>query len=316
MYVLKALPFCMSLLIIISLSTIACGKSDTKDGSSKEIESEKDKISYSLGAQFGNSLKQQKITLEITKFSKGLKDAHDDKTPEYKEDEIAQIMNDFTNEMRERMSEGGEPGEFKVDMNKVSYIIGTQIGQNFKLHEMDISADIFARGLDDITNDRTPALTDAERGEVMQKFDEGMRVKQEAALNEALTKNKAEASAFLEENAGKSRITTLPDSLQYEILTEGSGPKPKAENTVKVHYKGTLIDGTVFDSSYKREKPAEFPLTGVIKGWTEVLQLMKTGAKWKVFIPPELGYGANGSPPIIGPNSLLIFEIELLEIVK
>ena len=308
MHVLKALQFCMSLLIIITLSTIACGKGGLK--------SEQDKISYSLGAQFGNSLKQQKITLDTTKFSKGLNDAFDDKTPEFKEVEIAQIINDFQNEMRERMSAGGEPGEFKVDMNKVSYIIGSQYGQNFKLNEIDINTDIFVRGLDDITNDRTPALTDAETGEVMQKFEEDMRAKQEAAHNEALTRNKAEASAFLEENAKKSGITTLPDSLQYEIITEGSGPKPKAENTVKVHYKGTLIDGTEFDSSYRSKQPAEFPLTGVIKGWTEVLQLMKTGAKWKVFIPPELGYGANGSPPIIGPNSLLIFEIELLEIVK
>lgn len=312
MHVLKALQFCISLLIIITLSTIACGKG----GSSKEIKSERDKISYSLGAQVGNSFKQGKITIDTAKCSKGLKDALDEKTLEYKEDEMAQIMNDFQNEMSERMSAGGEPGEFKVDMNKVSYIIGTQIGQNFKLNEMDISADIFVRGLDDITNDRTPALTDAEIGEVVQKFDEGMRVKQEASYNEALTKNITEASAFLEENAKKSGITTLPDSLQYEIITEGSGPKPKAENTVKVHYKGTLIDGTEFDSSYSRNQPAEFPLTGVIKGWTEILQLMKTGAKWKVFIPPELGYGANGSPPIIGPNSLLIFEIELLEIVK
>jgi len=306
----------MSLLIIITLSTIACGNSDTKSGSSKEIKNEQDKISYSLGTQLGNNLKQGKIKLDTAKFSKGMNDALDDKTLEIKEDEIAQIMESFQNEMRERMSAGGEPGEFRVDMNKVGYIIGTQIGQNFKLNEMDISLDIFVRGLDDITNDKTPALTDVEIGEVMQKFEEEMRAKQEAAFNESLTKNKAEASAFLEENAKKSGITTLPDSLQYEIMTEGSGPKPKAENTVKVHYKGTLIDGTEFDSSYSRNQPAEFPLTGVIKGWTEVLQLMKTGAKWKVFIPAELGYGTQGSPPIIGPNALLIFEIELLEIVK
>ena len=166
MFVLKSLPFCMSLLIIISLSTIACGKSDTKGGSSTEIKSEWEKISYSLGTQFGNNLKQGKITLDTAKFSKGMNDAVDDKTLEFKEDEIAQIMESFQNEMRERMSAGGEPGEFKVDMIKVSYIIGTQIGQNFKLNEMDISVDIFVRGLDDITNDRTPALSDTETEEI------------------------------------------------------------------------------------------------------------------------------------------------------
>ena len=117
------------------------------------------------------------------------------------------------------------------------------------------------------------------------------------------------------ENAKKPGVVTLPDSLQYVVLTEGNGPIPKENNTVKVHYRGFLADGTEFDSSYKRNQPAEFPLDGVIPGWTEALKLMKTGAKWRIFLPPSLGYGPRGNQTI-PPNSLLIFEIELLEIVK
>ena len=316
MYIFKSVQCIISLLIIIPLTTSACGKNENKGTVSQEITGETDKVSYSLGTQLGNSLKQGKIKIDSGIFSQGFKHALNDKTLEYTEEEMAQIMESFQNEMQEKMSASEDPGEFKTDMKKVSYIIGTQLGQNFRLGGIDVNADIFVRGLDDIGNDTAPALTEAEMEEVMKKFQEDMSVKQEAEYNVALTTNRAEASAFLVENAMKPGITTLPDSLQYEVMNEGSGSKPQASDTVRVHYRGTRLDGTVFDSSYSRNQPAEFPLNGVIPGWTEVLQLMKTGAKWKVYIPPELAYGTSGRPPTIGPNLLLIFEIELLEIVE
>jgi FKBP-type peptidyl-prolyl cis-trans isomerase len=205
--------------------------------------------------------------------------------------------------------------ELKNDVDKISYSIGTQIGQNFKQNDIEINADILARAINDVLTDQKLALTEEEMSNVMNKFQNDMRTKMEASRNAQMTANQAKASAFLEENAKKPGVVTLPDSLQYVVLTEGNGPIPKENNTVKVHYRGFLEDGTEFDSSYKRNQPAEFPLNGVIPGWTEALKLMKTGAKWKIFLPPSLGYGPRGNQTI-PPNSLLIFEIELLEIVK
>jgi FKBP-type peptidyl-prolyl cis-trans isomerase FklB len=135
-----------------------------------------------------------------------------------------------------------------------------------------------------------------------------------AQQKEQAAKNLVESRAFLAENGKKEGIKTLPSGLQYKVLTEGSGKSPKAEDNVTVNYKGTLINGTEFDSSYKRGQPATFQVKGVIKGWIEALQLMKEGSKWQLFIPPELGYGERGAGPLIPPNSALIFEVELIAI--
>lgn len=210
-------------------------------------------------------------------------------------------------------SEG--PIELKTEMDKVSYIIGTQLGTNFKQSSIDIQSDILARAIEDVMNERSLAIAEEEMAEIMNKFQSELMAKQQQEMSEQGTKNLEIANAFLADNAKKEGITVLPNNLQYEILTEGDGPKPELTSTVKVHYRGTLADGTEFDSS-KPDQPAEFPLTGVIRGWTEILQLMNTGSKWRVFIPPDLGYGERGSQGRIPPNSLLIFEIELLEIVK
>ncbi|MFC1573626.1 FKBP-type peptidyl-prolyl cis-trans isomerase [Candidatus Latescibacterota bacterium] len=207
------------------------------------------------------------------------------------------------------------PLDLKTEMDKVSYSIGTQLGTSFKTNSMEIQTDILARAIEDVMNDRSLALTEDEMTEIMMKFNSDFQAKRQQEMSEAITKNLEIANSFLAENAKKEGITTLPNNIQYEVLKEGDGPKPELTSTVKVHYRGTLADGTEFDSS-KPDQPAEFPLNGVIRGWTEILQLMNTGSKWKVFIPPDLGYREQGSPPRIPPNSLLIFEIELLEIVK
>ncbi|MCE5252543.1 FKBP-type peptidyl-prolyl cis-trans isomerase [bacterium] len=209
----------------------------------------------------------------------------------------------------------GGPITLTTDIDKISYSIGTQIGTNFKQNKIEINTDILARAISDVMTDQKMALTEEEMQAVLDKFQTDMRAKMEASRNDELAANQAKASAFLAQNAAKPGITTLPDSLQYEVITEGTGPKPKDTDTVKVHYTGYLEDGTEFDSSYKRNEPAEFPLNSVIPGWTEALKLMKTGAKYKIYLPPQLGYGARGNQ-VIPPNSLLIFEIELIEIVK
>ena len=201
--------------------------------------------------------------------------------------------------------------ELKSEDDKVSYTIGIQLGENFKQQGIDINPDILSSAINDVLAGTPLQLTDDEMTAVMQDFQTKMVAQQQKQASD----NIVAASAFLADNAQKPGITTLPDSLQYEVITEGTGVKPKTTDTVKVNYHGTLLDGTVFDRSVERGEPIEFPLSGVIPGWTEVLQLMKTGAKWKVFIPPNLAYGAGGRPGI-PPNALLTFEMELLEIVE
>ena len=199
---------------------------------------------------------------------------------------------------------------------KVSYAIGLDIGQNFKARAMDIDLDILAQGMKDAQKTEKPLLAPEEIQKVMTQFQQDMmKVEQEKRTVQGQG-NKAKEEAFLKENAQKPGVKVTASGLQYKVITEGQGPRPKESDTVKVHYRGTLLDGTEFDSSYKRNEPAVFPLKGVIKGWTEALQLMKVGSKYQIFLPSSLAYGENGAGQVIGPNSTLIFEVELLGIEK
>jgi len=201
--------------------------------------------------------------------------------------------------------------QLQSENDKVSYTIGIQLGQNFQQQGIDINPDILSSALKDVFAGNTPLLTNEEMTATMQNFQKEMIAKQQQQASD----NLAAANAFLAENALKTGITTLPDSLQYEVITEGTGLRPAPTDRVKVHYHGILLDGTVFDSSIERGEPFECAVNGVIPGWTEVLQLMKTGAKWKVYIPPQLAYGTRATSGL-PPNALLIFEIELLEIIE
>ena len=200
--------------------------------------------------------------------------------------------------------------DLKTDKDKISYTIGVQLGQSFSQQGMDIDVDILGIAVKDILNGNTPLLTDEELAAVMQSYKQSM----DAKLQQEATDNLVAAEKFSADNAKNSSIVTLDGNLQYEVITEGSGAIPKSTDTVSVHYHGTLMDGSIFDSSVDRGQPVQFAVTGVIPGWTQVLQLMKTGSKWKVYIPPALAYGPGGRPGI-PPNALLIFEIELLDII-
>ncbi|MBP1724297.1 MAG: FKBP-type peptidyl-prolyl cis-trans isomerase [Deltaproteobacteria bacterium] len=202
----------------------------------------------------------------------------------------------------------------KDQKEKISYIIGMDIGMNFKKQSVDIDPDLVARGIKDGVSGAKPLLSEQEAREVMASFEKEMRAKQEAAQKVAGEKNKKQGEAFLAENKKKEGVKTLPSGLQYKVIKAGTGKKPAATDTVTTHYKGTLIDGTEFDSSYKRGKPATFPVGGVIPGWTEALQLMEEGAKWQLFIPPNLAYAERGAGQVIGPHTTLIFEVELISI--
>ena len=205
--------------------------------------------------------------------------------------------------------------ELKTEMDKVSYSIGTNIGEQFKQQEIEIRMDAFIAGLTDAMKGKEYALDKEEMQTVMQKFQKEMQAKMRAKAELAREKNAKEGAEFLAANKDKDGVVTLDSGLQYKVLRKGTGASPKASDRVKTHYRGTLINGKEFDSSYKRGMPAEFGVGGVIKGWTEALQLMKEGSKWELYIPSELAYGTRDSRDIPA-NSTLIFEVELIEVIK
>ena len=202
------------------------------------------------------------------------------------------------------------------EKDKISYMIGYQIGSNFKRDGLEVDLNMVLNGMKEASTGVASPLSAEESQKLMTDLQKNLQAKAESKQKADGEKNAKEGKAFLEENGKKKDIVKLPSGMQYKELTAGKGDSPKATDTVKTHYRGTLINGTEFDSSYKRGQPATFPVNGVIKGWTEALQLMKPGAKWQLFIPSELAYGEGGAGESIGPNSTLIFEVELLSIEK
>ena len=205
--------------------------------------------------------------------------------------------------------------ELKDQKDKVSYSIGLDIGTTLKRQLIDVNAELLNKGIQDGLSGNKALLTDEQMKETMATFQKDMMAKQAAAKKETGEKNAAEGKKYLAENKAKEGVKTTASGLQYKVLKDGTGPSPKATDTVKVNYRGTTIDGTEFDSSYKRGEPATFPVNRVIKGWTEALQLMKAGSKYQLAIPADLAYGERGAGSDIGPNATLLFEVELVGIV-
>ena len=204
--------------------------------------------------------------------------------------------------------------ELKTTKDSVSYGIGTDIGKNLKAQEIEVNSQALAKGISDAMAGGKMMLTDVQIQECMTNFQRDLVAKQHAKAQELGEKYKKEGDAFLASNKSKEGIKTTASGLQYKVEKMGDGPKPKADQTVTVNYRGTLIDGTEFDNSYKRGEPATFQLTAVVKGWIEGLQLMPTGSKFTFYIPPELGWGASGAGSGVPPNATVIFEIELISV--
>jgi FKBP-type peptidyl-prolyl cis-trans isomerase FklB len=203
----------------------------------------------------------------------------------------------------------------KSQKDKLSYTIGVNVGRNMKQLPAEIDPEQFVKGFKDGLSGTKTMLSDEEMRTVTTAFQKELAEKQAEKMKAVGEKNKKEGEAFLAANKKKEGVKTLPSGLQYKIIKEGTGKKPKATDKVTCQYEGTLIDGTVFDSSYKRGEPATFPVNGVIPGWTEALQMMKVGSKWQLFIPSKLAYGERGAGPQIGPNAVLIFTVELISIL-
>jgi FKBP-type peptidyl-prolyl cis-trans isomerase FklB len=207
-----------------------------------------------------------------------------------------------------------DKSSLKEQKEKVSYSIGLDLGKNLKKQSIEIDPDILRKGLKDGQAGGDTLMTDKEIQETMMALQKEVMSKHAAQTGAEGQKNSKEGEDFLAKKKAEKGVITLPSGLMYKVITEGKGKTPKLTDTVSTNYRGTLINGTEFDSSYKRNQPAEFPVNRVIPGWTEALQLMKEGSKWELYIPSKLAYGEQGSPPNIPPNSVLIFELELLKV--
>ena len=207
-----------------------------------------------------------------------------------------------------------QPLELQTQKDKVSYSIGIDVGESFSKQQLDLVPEFVAQGIEDAMKGNEPLMTKEDMEETIKIFQEERMKSQNSGKKETAEKNKKEGEEFLTANKVKEGVITTESGLQYKVIKAGTGRTPKANDTVETHYRGTLIDGTEFDSSYKRGKTTSFPVSGVIKGWTEALLLMKEGAKWQLFIPSDLAYGSRGAGGDIGPNATLIFEIELISV--
>ena len=205
----------------------------------------------------------------------------------------------------------------KKELDRISYALGLSMGNNFRASGIqEINVEDFADGVAAVFYGSQPKMTYDEAKAEIQKYFTELEKKQQAEAAKMAEVNEAAGKKFLEENGKRVEVKTTASGLQYEVLTEGTGEQPTAQDQVEVHYTGTLIDGTVFDSSVERGVPATFGVTQVIPGWVEALQLMKAGSKWRLFIPSQLAYGPQGAGGMIGPNSTLIFDVELLKVIK
>jgi FKBP-type peptidyl-prolyl cis-trans isomerase FklB len=211
----------------------------------------------------------------------------------------------------------------KDDKDKVSYSLGVDIGRTLQRLQLDLNETALSQGIADVLGNKPMAMTDQELQQTLQAFQQKMMQKQQEAMSKkqdemkaVAEKNKAEGKKFLEENAKKSGVKTTPSGLQYKIIKEGTGEKPKDADTVETNYRGTTIDGKEFDSSAKHGSSFSFPVNGVIKGWSEALKMMPVGSKWELFVPSDLAYGDEGYGDDIAPGSTLVFEVELLGIKK
>lgn len=204
--------------------------------------------------------------------------------------------------------------KFKSKTDSISYIIGVDIGKDFKSRNINVTPKMLAKGIYDMINGKPDLIDEVKKTKLMTDFQNEMQANMEKVTKEQIGKNKEEGKKFLMENKKKPGVVETTTGLQYKVIREGTGISPKETDTVTVHYRGKLLDGTVFDASYDRNEPATFPLNMVIKGWTEGLQKMKVGGKYELYIPCELAYGDQGAGKTIPPGSTLIFEVELIKI--
>jgi len=296
------------------------------------------RVSYMLGLNLSQLLRRSPVQVDVAWLRKGLDDGLSKAKSQLSEAEMDGMIDAFRKMLAakarpgadEPAEEGGtttgsppaeaptEPASGATALTtreqKIAYSLGVRFGKDLEELPFEVDLDLVMLSVTRALDGAEPLLTEEERKEVIETFREKLAAQREQRRKELAEKNSKEGETFLAENKKKDGIVTRPSGLQYRVLKPGNGPSPSKADTVAVQYEGRLIDGTVFDSSYRRGQTASFPVGNVIAGWTEALQLMKPGAKWRLFIPSKLAYGARGARPAIGPNATLIFDVELLSV--
>ncbi|HZH44543.1 MAG TPA: FKBP-type peptidyl-prolyl cis-trans isomerase [Lysobacter sp.] len=295
--------------VVSAQTTAAAGKTS--------LATERDKVSYAIGVDVSNSLKAVAPDLDPAAFERALRNAFGGGQPLLTDAEIAQLGRDLVIRIQAR---GGKPpadGKVpEVAKDKVGLLVGGDVGRSLAPIKDELDIAVFMQALRAGMGGAQPLMSDAEVQSTLQAFSGRMRTKLEAEARAKGERNKADGAAFLAKNRSVKGVVTTASGLQYMVLRQGNGPRPKATDRVRVNYRGTLLDGKEFDSSYGRGQPAEFPLDRVIPGWTEGVALMPVGSKYRFWIPAELAYGAGGTPDgSVPPNAVLVFDVELMAIL-
>ncbi len=282
--------------------------------------SERDQVSYMIGADVGRSIASVGPDLDAAAFERAMKNAFSGGKPLLTDEESQTVGRALMQRIGERSGKtlpGAAPGTKAppVDKSKVGFLVGTDVGRSLAPIQEELNLTVFLQAMKTLIAGGKSQLTDPEMDQIRESFSKRMEAKEKARIADAIRKNAAEGAAFLAKNKQTKGVISTASGLQYMVLRQGTGKRPRSTERVRVNYRGTLLDGSEFDSSYSRGQPAEFALDQVIAGWTEGVALMPVGAKYRFWIPSAIGYGERGSPPTIGPNATLVFDVELLDIL-
>ena len=293
---------------------------DAKPQEKAALASERDRISYMVGMDVGRSIGAVGPDLDVAAFERAIRNAFDGGKPLIGEEEAKTVGPALMQRVAVRsgkpvpgLAPGTEPAP--VDRTKVGYLVGADVGRSLSPIKDEIELPVMLQGLRAVLEQRETLLSAAEADALRKSFSTRIQATMQAKATESGRKNAADGAAFLMKNKAVKGVFSTPSGLQYMVLRQGAGPRPLPQSQVRVHYQGTLLDGTVFDSSYERKQPAEFGLDQVIAGWTEGVAMMPVGAKYRFWIPSALAYGEKGAPGSIPPNSTLVFDVELLQVL-